>query len=130
MSGKELSYDQNKAAMLMMKKEMQDDNNGGYRRTMSESVVGACSGGSAMSEDIGMSASVDDMNVFSDTELKLYRRAMSEDELICNCDDNRPKQLDLDVTEAYPSESLPQPLIVDSSMSTEYRNEPIWNYNR
>lgn len=69
----------------------------GYRRTMSESVVGAChfdkdacNGLAAIDLSVG-----DTMNVLSDNELKLYRRAYSEDELICNCDDNRPKPIEL-----------------------------------
>lgn len=74
---------------------------GGYRRTMSESVVGACHDNSndgmhnLVHMGIDLTFGGESMNVLSDNELKLYRRAYSEDELICNCDDNRPKQLDL-----------------------------------
>lgn len=69
---------------------------GGYRRTMSESVVGACHDSSADGahglNGIDLTFGGESMNILSDNELKLYRRAYSEDELICNCDDNRPKQ--------------------------------------
>lgn len=76
---------------------------GGYRRTMSESVVGACHDSSSdgahslsgIRMGIDLTFGGESMNILSENELKLYRRAYSEDELICNCDDNRPKQLDL-----------------------------------
>lgn len=85
---------------------------GGYRRTMSESVVGAChdssndidhslSGIHHMGIDLTFGG--ESMNILSDNELKLYRRAYSEDELICNCDDNRPKQLGLSSTSNHTS---------------------------
>lgn len=84
------------ASMLNAKKEL-GESSGSYRRTMSESVVGGCHLGD---DEISGIANIDlttcdAMNMLSDNELKFYRRAYSEDELICNCDDNRPKQLDI-----------------------------------
>lgn len=77
---------------------------GTYRRTMSESVVGTCHTAIENCTQPGIDLhQCDMMNILSDNELKLYRRAYSEDELICNSDDNRPKQLDLSTTNSPPS---------------------------
>lgn len=95
-NGGQKHFDDDTAIRIAAKKEL-GESSGSYRRTMSESVVGGCHLGDAEISGIANIdlATCDAMNMLSDSELKLYRRAYSEDELICNCDDNRPKQLEL-----------------------------------
>lgn len=94
-------------AIFSLKKEL-GDNSGNYRRTMSESVVGAChmDNDNCTNDAIDL-ATYEMMNMMSDNELKLYRRAYSEDELICNCDDNRPKAVDSISQPSPPKFELP-----------------------
>lgn len=60
-----------------------------HRRTMSESID---AGASVISGDpeqvIELSRSTNDRTVLSDLELKMYRRAYSEDVLACGCEEN------------------------------------------
>lgn len=95
------SYDDTSTHLLV--KREHGECSGSYRRTMSESVVGTCHTATENCTQPGIDLLTCDMNILSDNELKLYRRAYSEDELICNCDDNRPKQLDLNATNSPPS---------------------------
>lgn len=89
------SYDDTQTH-LMVKRDFNDSGTAGYRRTMSESVVGKCHTATANCTQPGIDLIASDaINILSDSDLKLYRRAYSEDELICNCDDNRPKHLDI-----------------------------------
>lgn len=89
------SYDDTQA-YLLAKQHGDSSGAAGYRRTMSESVVGKCHTATANCTQPGIDLIAGDaINILSDSDLKLYRRAYSEDELICNCDDNRPKQLDI-----------------------------------
>lgn len=101
------SYDDASTHLLAKQQrtaELGECSSGSYRRTMSESVVGTCHTAIENCTQPGIDLlKCDMMNILTDNELKLYRRAYSEDELICNCDDNRPKQLDLNSTNSPPT---------------------------
>lgn len=100
------SYDDASAHLLAVKREHGDCSSGSYRRTMSESVVGTCHADleNCTQPGIDLMNRCDAMiNILSDNELKLYRRAYSEDELIsCNCDDSRPTKLVLNTMNNSP----------------------------
>lgn len=101
------SYDDASALLLAKQQrtaELGECSSGSYRRTMSESVVGTCHTATENCTQPGIDLlKCDMMSILTDNELKMYRRAYSEDELICNCDDNRPKQLDLNSTNSPPT---------------------------
>lgn len=60
-----------------------------HRRTMSESIDASASVTSGDPEQgIELSRSTNDRTVLSDLELKMYRRAYSEDVLACGCEEN------------------------------------------
>lgn len=60
-----------------------------HRRTMSESIdAGASVTSGDPEQGIELSRSTNDRTVLSDLELKMYRRAYSEDVLACGCEEN------------------------------------------
>lgn len=139
-------YYDDSSALIAIKKEMAMAENiisGGYRRTLSESVVGTCISGDIINNalELDLAASQGSISVITNEELKQFRRAYSEDELICNCDDNRPKQAGddadddnrsyLHTCDKYQSmrENLPlsirDKLIIDDQFKTPTANSSI-----